>query len=82
MRVSYILNQYPKVSHTFIKREIFALERLGFIVQRISMRGWNESQIDVQDVKEQSTTQYVLKCGVLALLFSTLRVLLENLWFF
>ena len=78
MRVSYILNQYPKVSHTFIKREIFALERLGFIVQRISMRGWNESQIDVQDVKEQSTTQYVLKCGVLALLFSTLKVFVRK----
>ena len=27
MRVAYLVNQYPKVSHTFIRREIGALER-------------------------------------------------------
>ena len=29
MRVAYLINQYPKVSHTFIRREILALERHG-----------------------------------------------------
>ena len=27
MRIAYFTNQYPKVSHTFIRREIRALER-------------------------------------------------------
>ena len=78
MRITYILNQYPKVSHTFIKREILALERLGFFVQRISMRGWNETQIDDQDVNELANTQYVLKCGVLRLVLSLLKVFVIN----
>ena len=78
MRIAYIINQYPKVSHTFIRREILALERLGFAVQRISMRGWKETQIDAQDMEEQANTQYVLKCGALALLISMLKVFARN----
>jgi len=78
MRVTYILNQYPKVSHTFIRREILALERLGVEVQRISMRGWDESQIDSDDINEQANTQYVLKEGAFPLLFSALKILLTN----
>ena len=30
MRIAYLVNQYPKVSHTFIRREIQALEALGY----------------------------------------------------
>ena len=41
MRIAYFVNQYPKVSHSFIRREILALERQGFEVQRIALRGWN-----------------------------------------
>lgn len=78
MRVAYIINQYPKVSHTFIRREILALERLGFEVQRISMRGWDEKQIDIDDISEQSKTQYVLKSGVFPLIFSAVKVFLSH----
>ena len=78
MRVTYILNQYPKISHTFIRREILALERLGVEVQRISMRGWDENQIDSDDINEQEKTQYVLKEGAFPLLFSALKILLTN----
>ena len=76
MRVTYIINQYPKVSHTFIRREILALERLGIEVQRISMRGWNEKQFDADDVNEQAKTQYVLKQGGFLLLISAIKTLL------
>lgn len=78
MRVTYIINQYPKVSHTFIRREILALERLGIEVQRIAMRGWDEKQIDIDDINEQIKTQYVLKDGAFLLLFSALKVLLTK----
>lgn len=78
MRVTYIINQYPKVSHTFIRREILALERAGIEVQRISMRGWDEQQIDVDDIQEQKKTQYVLKGGALPLLFFGLKKVLSQ----
>ena len=78
MRITYIINQYPKVSHTFIKREILALERLGFALQRLSMRGWNEAQIDAQDAKEQANTQYVLKSGAVGLLLATLKIFIND----
>lgn len=78
MRVTYIINQYPKVSHTFIRREILALERIGLEVQRIAMRGWDEKQIDADDVKEQQKTQYILKAGAFSLLFSAIKILLTK----
>ena len=39
MHIAYFINQYPKVSHSFIRREILALERQGVEVQRIALRG-------------------------------------------
>ena len=35
MRIAYFIKQYPKVSHSFIRSEILALERQGCTVQRI-----------------------------------------------
>ena len=46
MRVAYLINQYPKVSHTFIRREILALERQGHEVVRIALRGWDDELMD------------------------------------
>ena len=60
MHITYLINQYPKVSHSFIRREILALERQGFNVQRIALRGWNEAVVDTEDIAEQKKTQYVL----------------------
>jgi colanic acid/amylovoran biosynthesis glycosyltransferase len=74
MRITHFINQYPKVSHTFIRREIIALERQGFKVQRIALRGWDEQLLDVDDIHEQTLTQYVLKNGLLALLWSALCI--------
>ncbi len=78
MRITYVVNQYPKISHTFIRREILALERLGFNVQRIAIRGWDEKPIDADDISEQAKTQYVLKNGVFLLLFSALKIVLSK----
>ena len=75
MKISYLINQYPKVSHSFIRREILALERQGFHVQRIALRGWNEAVVDAEDITEQKITQYVLAQGVISLLIATLKVL-------
>jgi colanic acid/amylovoran biosynthesis glycosyltransferase len=72
-RISYFINQYPKVSHSFIRREILALERQGFEVQRIALRGWKDVVVDPEDVLEKNRTLYVLRGGVTSLLLATLR---------
>ena len=78
MHITYLINQYPKVSHSFIRREILALERQGFNVQRIALRGWNEKVVDAEDIAEQNKTQYILAQGVACLLIATLKVLLST----
>jgi glycosyltransferase involved in cell wall biosynthesis len=65
--VAYLVNQYPKVSHTFIRREILALERQGVDVLRYALRGWDAEVVDPADRLERERTQYVLRRGVLPL---------------
>ena len=67
MKITYFINQYPKVSHSFIRREILALEDLGFEIQRVALRGWNEVLPDPIDQSERKRTRYVLRHGVLSL---------------
>ncbi len=64
LRVAYLINQYPKVSHTFIRREILALERQGVTVLRFSIRGWDAEVVDPLDHAEQAQTRYLLKDGL------------------
>jgi glycosyltransferase involved in cell wall biosynthesis len=75
MRVAYFINQYPKVSHSFIRREILALERQGFEVLRIALRGWDTELVDAEDRQEQARTRYVLQKGLSVLLLAVLRAL-------
>ena len=51
MRIAYLVNQYPKVSHTFIRRELQALETLGFDVLRCSVRRVAEPLTDPADLR-------------------------------
>lgn len=67
-RIAYLLNQYPKISHTFIRREILALEQQGFEVLRIALRGWDDDLVDEADQQERLRTRYVLRQGSLHLL--------------
>jgi glycosyltransferase involved in cell wall biosynthesis len=75
MRIAYLINQYPKVSHSFIRREILALERQGMTVMRISIRGQDSQLWDPEDLSEQQKTHYVLKDGAFALIAAMLRSL-------
>lgn len=63
MTLCYLINQYPKVSHSFIRREILELERQGAEVLRIALRGWEQVVVDPEDIAEQGKTRYVLKTG-------------------
>ena len=73
LRVAYLINQYPKVSHSFIRREILALERDGVAVLRIALRGWQDALVDPRDAAERVRTRYVLQRGLAALALTALR---------
>ena len=76
LRVAYLVNQYPSVSHTFIRREIHALEREGVAVQRVALRGWDLPLVDEADLRERAVTRYVLKNGVRGLVPAVVRTAL------
>ena len=78
MKIAYLVNHYPAISHSFIRREILALERLGHEVLRISIRGWADAQRSAEDRLEQARTRYVLRGGAVPLLISFLRILATN----
>jgi len=65
--IAYIVNQYPKVSHSFVRREIHALERAGETVHRYAMRGWDADLVDPLDLAERDRTTYLLQGGALPL---------------
>ena len=78
MKIAYFINHYPKVSHSFIRREILALERQGFEVQRIALHGWNDPLPDLEDQRERERTRYVLRHGGWGLLLPTVGSLLRS----
>lgn len=71
MRVAYLVNQYPKVSHTFIRREISALESVGVAVERFSIRP-SPDAVDAADRSEAEKTRVVLDRGAARLAWSML----------
>ena len=78
MKITYLVNQYPKISHSFIRREIRALERQGFQVQRLAMRGWADELRDEEDVRERTITRYVLQDGAVTLAKDVLRMVVKR----
>jgi colanic acid/amylovoran biosynthesis glycosyltransferase len=78
MRVAYLINQYPKISHTFIRREIHALERQGVDVTRIAIRGWDADVLDEDDAAEQKKTRYVLGQGSGKLLSAVVKMAMSR----
>lgn len=61
MKIAYLTNQYPKVSHTFIRREILGLEALGAEVVRLSLRRTKEALVDDEDHAENTKTVFILE---------------------
>lgn len=78
MKVAYLVNHYPKVSHTFIRREIIALESMGLQISRLSVRGWDNELVDPVDVAERQKTRYLLEQGVFGLLKAACSVFLKR----
>jgi len=72
MTTAYLVNQYPSVSHTFIRREIEALERGGVSVRRFTIRRSRTPLIDPADIREAAATTCLLN-GALTLCVSVIR---------
>lgn len=72
MKIAYLTNQYPKVSHTFIRREIAALEEHGIEIVRFSIRPTPDELIDPLDVAEETRTNVLLDRGIPRLLLTAI----------
>lgn len=81
-KITYFINHYPKVSHSFIRREILSLERQGFSIQRLAVRGYDGPLPDVEDRQERERTHYLLRGGWHRVLFAPLLALLRSPWRF
>ena len=75
--VAYLVNQYPQTSHSFIRREIAALEARGVRVERYSLRAAPDNLIEPADAAERAKAKVVLSVGGLGLLLAVLRCLIS-----
>ena len=78
MTIAYLVNHYPKVSHSFIRREILGLEEAGVSVRRFTLRAPDADLPDPQDRAEAGKTEVVLRQGAIRLLLATLGQLLRH----
>lgn len=77
MHIAYLTNQYPAVSHTFIRRELRALEARGHRLFRYSIRT-GPGLVDADDIAEQSATRYALPLSPARLAAAMARGLIGN----
>lgn len=77
MKIAYLVNQYPAISHSFIRREIAALEELGIKVERFSIRSASEL-VDQADQLELKKTRFILQAGIKSLLSSLLLTIITR----
>ena len=77
MRLAYLCNVYPAVSHSFIRREIEGLEALGHLVHRFSVRP-AQTLRDPADILEEQVTEAVLGHGIPRLLLAALFLMVSR----
>ena len=78
LKIAYLINQYPKVSHSFIRREILALEACGLTILRFAVRSCADELVDEADQQELKKTRFLLEGGAIALLQGLLTVMLRR----
>jgi len=78
MKIAYFINQYPKVSHSFIRREIQALEQLGYKIERFALQSDAAELVDPVDQAERNKTAYILSEPKLKIILSGLLVFLRQ----
>ena len=73
MRIAYVINQYPKITHTFVRTEIAAVEQAGVVVERVAIRRADTPVLDPADRSEAPRTHVILDAGAAGLAAALLR---------
>lgn len=76
--IGYFINQYPAVSHSFIRREILALENLGWRVSRFAIRPSLGAVVDAADHSEAEITKFIVETSAPEFLSIIIRQLSGN----
>ncbi len=76
--LAYLVNVYPKISHSFIRTEIAALERLGLRVSRFTVRRSPESFSDADERSEAERTIALLDGNLGGMAAAALQSLLHR----
>ena len=78
MRIAVLVNRYPSVTHSFIRREIQGLELAGIEVLRVAIARDPDPLVDPADREEERRTRRVLAHGVAGLLAGLAAVALTR----
>lgn len=78
VKIACLVNTYPRASHSFIRREVAALERRGHEVLRLAMRSDRAALTDPADLAEDARTEHVLEMGAWRLLTSAARQIMRH----
>lgn len=78
MRLAYLCNVYPAVSHSFVRREIEGVEAAGHFVHRFTMRPPRDDLRDKADFREAAKTESILAQGPARLVFAMLALALSR----
>lgn len=78
MKIAYLVNQYPSISHSFIRREIEALERRGVEVVRYTIRASAHGAISPEDRREFEKTRRIVGAPVLELAAAAMASLVSR----
>jgi colanic acid/amylovoran biosynthesis glycosyltransferase len=76
--IAYLTTCYPEVSHTFIRREIEAMEKRGVLVRRLAIRAPRESPIHPADFEERRRTFVCLEQSPACFLVSAMLAVLTR----
>ena len=79
MRIAYLCNRYPAVSHSFVRREIAGVEAAGHTVDRYTVRT-PSGLVDAADQAEAERTTAILAAGVSRLAVGLILALVCTPW--
>ncbi len=78
VRLAYLCNLYPAVSHSFVRREIEGVERAGYEVHRFSHRRPRPDLKDEADLREAAKVEVILGQGFARLFVAALLLFLSR----
>jgi glycosyltransferase involved in cell wall biosynthesis len=79
LKIAYLVNRYPAPSHSFVRREIAAIEKAGAEVVRYSVRKADNSALpDADDQAEYAKTRVILAVSKLQLIGELIHVALRS----